>query len=230
MKVQLKIDRRAWRQAERILAGLKGPGVNTAGTQAINRALITMRKVSVQEVRKAYTIKAKSFRDQARIYKASTRLGRLSGVLEIGGQTLPLHKHFSGGHKKPFSSMARRPRRGAAVNVKRSTGRRTIVGGFVAQMKSGHLGVYIRTGQMWSAPLGRSGARTGKGYSKTKWNLRHSRGRPRLPIFDMHGPSPRAMAKSQDVYPRVIRAGNDALYDRFNHEVEYILDRARREN
>jgi hypothetical protein len=219
VQAKLGIKQGQWQAARRALRGLHG-GMSTAAARAINRTLPTGRKVADQEARKEYTVKSAAFKAQCRIIRAAPRFGRLSGTLEVGYRPLQIYNFFQVAPRKPFHELKRKPRGGIRANVKRSTGRRVIPGAFVARLQSGHVAVLERFGPKsrrarWAKVSGRSGARVEVFEYRQKTR-------------EIYGPSPAAMLKSLDVWPKVEREMQATLTKRFDHEVTNLLRQAGR--
>ncbi len=143
--------------------------------RALNKTADQARTAASQEVRAAgYEIKASAIKKSFSIQRANA--GRLVVTLKSTGQPIALVNYS-----------ARQNKGGVSVNVK--TGRQTLSHAFIATMRNGHKGVFVRTG---------------------------GKGAKRLPIKELYGPSiPTAlgndvvekaiMKKIREKYPQILR-------------------------
>lgn len=101
-----------------------------ATVSALNRTATTVRAAAVREIRKEYPgLKAGGIRDELAITRATR--ARLEATVTLRGSRIPL-----------INFGARQTRRGVSVQVKR--GRTIIPHAFIATMKNGHRGVFVR--------------------------------------------------------------------------------------
>ena len=87
MPVALTIKTEGFKEAEKALAGIKS-AYPTVAAQAINRALITGRKVVAQAIGARYNIKSGDVKNKITDHKATK--SHLGGELELKGGMLPL--------------------------------------------------------------------------------------------------------------------------------------------
>lgn len=99
--------------------------------QALNRSATSVRAEASREIRKVYTLRASSIGRAISLQRANR--ANLTAVLTATGNRLSLTQ-FTG---------VRQTKRGVSVEIKRGN-RRVISHAFLAQMKSGHRGVFIR--------------------------------------------------------------------------------------
>jgi len=99
----------------------------------INKLLNKGQTAANKKVREVYNVKAKDLRDRTIIKRATN--SRVEGFLIVRGRRMPV-----------VVFGARQTKRGVSVLIKRTGGRKLIKSSFLAQMKSGHLGVYQRLG------------------------------------------------------------------------------------
>jgi len=105
--------------------------------RALNRALDKLVTETGREVRKVYKVRLRTVRDALNTKRASVR--NLQARLLVDGVRLPIIE---------FSPRWRRGMPvGASVQVMVSGGRKNIRGAFIAEMKSGHRGVFRRRGR-----------------------------------------------------------------------------------
>ena len=100
-----------------------------AVVRSLNRTLTTVRAEAARKIAQDYGIKVGGAKKSLRIETASRT--QLKGAVVASGRPLPL---------VVFS--ARQTGRGVSVKV---TGRKTIPHAFIAAMKSGHRGVFVRS-------------------------------------------------------------------------------------
>jgi len=171
-----RIDRlieRAPRQMPKVMA------------RAINRAIETTRTEASRKIRETYYIKAKDIKASLTLKKASA--GDLTARITSRGSTIPLTK-FKVKPQKP------QPKRRLVVvaRVKKGAGG-PISGAFVAQMRSGHIGVFNRVAG------------------------------PRLPITQRFGPAVPQMLGGREVITHVQEKTTERLMGRLEHEVGRVL-------
>lgn len=103
--------------------------VNQATVRALNKTATTVRAEAARKVGKDYNIRIGAAKSQMLITRATRN--SIKAVISVSGRPIPLVEFD-----------ARQTRRGVSVKVK---GSRKIVGpAFIATMKSGHRGVYLR--------------------------------------------------------------------------------------
>ena len=105
-----------------------------AVVRALNRTVDNVRAEAVRRVRETYTLKAGTVRQQMRVEKAWG--GRLSASVVASGRPIPLYE---------FAARWSPRMAGASFAVKRGN-RKTLKDTFIAEMKSGHKGVFERQG------------------------------------------------------------------------------------
>ena len=128
--------------------------VEKATSRSINRTLTTVRKDITGQVRDDYNIKAGAFKDGMPIEKAT--ISNLEGKLyTAGGPGVPLIDFQARSRVSPSHTPSTKwrgeighriagPKRGVAGLVRMSTGRTRWRGAFVARMRSGYRGVFVR--------------------------------------------------------------------------------------
>jgi len=101
-----------------------------ATVSALNRTATTVRAAAVREIRAEYPgLKAGAIRDELKITRA--RRDQLEAIITLKGDRIPL-----------IDFSARQTKKGVSVQIKR--GRKLIPHAFIATMKSGHKGVFVR--------------------------------------------------------------------------------------
>lgn len=103
--------------------------VNRAMVRALNRSIASGRTVMVRKIARNTGLRSKDVRDAMRMDEAS--LSRPEARLGTGIKRIPL-----------LDFQARQTARGVSYNLGR--GRQTLAGAFIATMKSGHNGVFMR--------------------------------------------------------------------------------------
>ena len=214
MQTSFRIDERLLQTAIAKLGRIPG-AVPLAAARAVNRTLDMNRTKIKNATTSRYAVKAGDVSKAIKIKKASARRHHIRGLVISAGGSLPLIK-FKGGHKKPFSDMARRPKEGAKGRVLASSQPKTIRHAFVARMKSGHKGVFIRTKEGSTYRPGRGGKGRKVVRVIGKGRLVH-----RLPIKELKSPSVAVMAKK--VIPPLRPQMQQTLNERFGHEIRQGL-------
>jgi hypothetical protein len=101
-----------------------------AAVSAVNKTLTTVRAEAARRIAASYKIKTNEAKKSLRIEKSSRN--EVRGAVVASGQPIPL-----------FAFSARQTKKGVTVNV---TGKRKLMRhAFIATMKSGHKGVFIRS-------------------------------------------------------------------------------------
>lgn len=139
--------------------------IDAASVRALNRTATTVRAAASREIRQEYNIKAAGIRHQIAIERA--RRGHVTASVVVSGRRIPL---------VDFS--ARQTRAGVTVQVKRGS-RKFIPHAFLATMRSGHHGVFVRAmdARTRFAPTFRFGP--GSGRKNRRW------GDPDTPVAEL---------------------------------------------
>ncbi|GEA17744.1 phage tail protein [Moorella sp. E306M] len=161
-------------------------GVSKAVVSALNRAAESARADAVRKVRERYYIKAQDVRSEIKITKAT--LDNQAAIIHATGEPVPLSKF----RVTPAKPPAKRRKNPIIVRVVRGGGG-PVKGAFVAQMQSGHIGVF------------------------------HRAGRARLPIIQRFGPSIPQMLGHESVVTYVEERAQELLESRLEHEIERLL-------
>ena len=182
----IRVDAKQLEKAENVLSQIPG-AVPKAVARAINRATQNARTNAVKKITNEYTIKRKRVVDTMDIKKASP--GKLSAFVLSKGSVIALSyfKTFPG--KVP----TRRLKNPVFVQVKKSGGG-TIKGAFLAEMKSGHIGVFHR-----------------------------ANGNSSMPIQQNYGPSVPQMLESKSVSAFIKEKAQEVLETRLEHEIDVLL-------
>jgi len=125
-------------------------GLEKATTRAINKTLKNGARITAQMVSEEFgNVRQKEVIDQLHIRRAtySKPVGELNFV---GRGSLPLLRYVVGGIEpvptmpKYFKTPEAERVKGVRVKVKKATGITTLGGAFLAEMESGHVGVFER--------------------------------------------------------------------------------------
>lgn len=151
--------------------------------RALNRAATAAKTRASVSVRKRYIVKAADVKKRIKIRKASA--GNLSAQLRAVGPVTPLMK-FDVTPKFPDAMPVR-------ARVLKSSGRKSIQSGFVAQMSNGHVNVFTRVGQS------------------------------RYPIKGRYGPSVPQMIGHEEPLEDITQRAQEILDKRLDHELSRLL-------
>lgn len=147
-------------RAEKMLAGFPG-GLDKAVKSAMSRSLSHLRTNSTKEIRKIYAISAAALRTEENIKSRYTyRPGTgISGYVLFSGHKIPLYRYDGTSPVQPTQDASKtinalingqwrqtHPGVAASGHQKASTSPAHFENAFVARMKSGHVGIFERTG------------------------------------------------------------------------------------
>lgn len=163
-------------------------GIQKAANTAINRTATSARAISSREIVKHYNVKVTDVK-KTMIVKRSNRKSLEAEIISKGG-VIALSKYKVSPKGIQHKGNKNKPLR---VAVKKGSGQKVIGGAFIAQFKSGHLGVVRRKG--------------------TK----------RFPIQELYGPSIPQMFKNEAVVAPVKKLVEDRLEKEFNHEAMRVI-------
>lgn len=122
-------------RVEAILAGAP-KGAERALSNAINRGLSKVRTGAVKKVKEVYTVQTSAFNEASRIRVNKASTGNLVGFVSFGGYKIPLYKF-------KVSPTAPGVRKKVHAAVMKGGGTQ-FEDAFIAQMRSGHIGVFER--------------------------------------------------------------------------------------
>ena len=147
-------------RAEKMLAGFPG-GLDKAIKSAMSRSLSYLRTNSTKEIRKVYAISAAALRTEENIktrYTYHPGAG-VSGYVLFSGHKIPLYRYAGTSPVQPTQDTGKtinalingqwrqvHPGIAAAGHQKVNTSPTRFENAFVARMKSGHVGIFERTG------------------------------------------------------------------------------------
>ena len=175
-------------QLERVSVMLAGipKGAERAYSNAINRGLGKVKTQATKEVRKVYEIKQSDLSGATvtRAQKAST--GNLAGYISFSGVKIPLYK---------FNVSPNAPGKGKKLKAGLMKGSWTLFeDAFVAQMKSGHIGIFEREDEA------------------------------KLPIKQIMGLSGAQMVGNVEITEKMSKEAQEMVNERVIHEMNRILN------
>ena len=115
-----------------------GNQAKAAIKKSLNRAANGVKTDAAKEARTTYTVKATAVKKACTLSKATN--SRLDASAVFLGKGIPLYA-FAPKPSKPHLYVK------AGITVKVKATRKKVRGGFVARMRSGHVGVFKRTGK-----------------------------------------------------------------------------------
>lgn len=156
-------------QAERMLAGIPG-GIEKAVRSAVSRAASRLRTLSAQTIRERYAISQANIRANENVQISYTYRDGVQAHVRFAGERIPLYRFNGAAPAQPTkdTSAGRVPvMHGMLANgngkwhlmypgvpahghALKSTSPALFPHAFVARMKTGHVGIYERTGGMTS--------------------------------------------------------------------------------
>jgi hypothetical protein len=191
MDIQLTVDdHTVLANIDRIIAT-----VPEAVSRAMNKSIASGRTIMAREISRDLGVKVGEVRDQLKVTSAHPK--RLVTILEASGKRIPLIE---------FNASGPEPTRGKGRGVSyRIQGRRKrIAGAFLATLKSGHRGVFIK-----ASTLARESA---KAWSKN------------LPIVELFGPSlPKVFLKFR---PMGLARSMEQLRKNLISEFRFVMSKA----
>lgn len=181
----IEISAETIERVETLLAGVP-KGAERALSNAMNRGLSKMKTGAAKKVREVYTVQSSAINEatNTRIQKAST--GNLAGYIHFSGYKIPLYK-FKVTPKAPGI------KKQVTAAVKKGGGT-AFENAFIAQMKSGHIGVFERE--------------TSK----------------RFPIEEKMGLAMAQMVGNQNVIAELEKEAQETVNTRITHEIDRLLN------
>lgn len=193
--LDVKIDKGEIKRAQKLLRAIPN-GFERAASRALNKTAVRTRTVIVKAVRSdAPGLMVTVVRKAINIRRATFRF--LSATIGLARRRIPLMK-LAPTPKTPEADLQRKTRRGVSYRRPRG-GRGRIAEAFVAEMPSGHTGVFKRIGE------------------------------GRLPIVELRGPSVAEVFEASDtIAARVEAEAGRLLIVDLGTQVDLILRRAGR--
>ena len=162
-------------------------GAEKVFSAAMNRGLSRVKTQALQQVKAVYTVNSTALNaaTNTKIIKAST--GNLAGLVSFSGVKIPLYK---------FKVTPTKAATGKQVKaaVKKGGSGTPFEDAFIAEMNSGHTGVFERTG------------------------------RKRLPVEEKMGLSAAQMVGNEDIIDGLEQEAQDLVNERIIHEMNRILN------
>lgn len=156
-------------------------------SRVINRVITNVKKNISIEVRKRYVVKTEDIKKTLSSSKATST--KLSAYVKSEGTRIPLYKFsVSPGEPRP-----KNPPKSFKAKVLKSSGLKPL-DGFVAKMKSSHVGLFERLGK------------------------------ERLPVKELYGPSIPQMVGNKEVWKNIESEANKTVEKRMKHEIERLVE------
>jgi len=197
-------------RANELLAGIKG-GVEKAVRSALPRAASSLRSEAVKEIRKKYDISAANIRARHNVSIKYAYGANSSATVRFSGKKIPLHRYNGTSPVNPEYDSAKtaiavingvkkrvHPGVTASAHQLKGTSSKKIPGAFVTRMKSGHIGIFERTGGV-----------TSSGSDE---------------IRELQGSSVPQMLGSEEVETALGKRASDVFEQRMEHEISRILN------
>lgn len=165
--------------------------VKKAMVRAINRSVEGARTDAVKKVCEEYAIKPSDVRKTIVIARASS--SKMEAQIISTGRPIPLIKFNVKPKKAPAKGTKVVKRKAVIAGVKFGNAEE-IPNSFIAQMKSGHVGVFSRANNA-----------------------------PRLPIEQKYGPSVPQMIGNKDVIDFIEKRARERLDKELRHQIAYLL-------
>lgn len=181
----IEITSEAIERAETLLAGIP-KGAERAFSNAINRAVTYSKTKAFKEVRKVYAVKQNDLNSATAIRIQNANTGDIAGFVLFSGVKLPLYK---------FNVSQNAPKKSKSIRAGLMKGSQTeFKHAFIAQMNSGHIGIFERT--------------TSK----------------RLPIEEIMGLSGAQMVQNEVIIDQLSEEAQEKVNERVMHEIDRILN------
>lgn len=192
-----------------LLAGIGG-GVEKAVKSAMPRAVSALRSKTSEKIREKYAISAANIRTQQNTKVSYTYQNGVTAAVTFGGQKIPLYRYDGAAPKQPtvdINKLVNARIRGNWVSVHPGvaasghqlldTAPTTFNNAFVARMKSGHVGIFERTGGV-----------TADGSDEIK---------------ELMGSSVPQMLGSKEIEERLAEVAKEKFEERMEHEINRLL-------
>lgn len=181
----IEISAETIERVNKILSGVP-KGAEKALSNAMNRGLQKVKSSSLKQVKTVYAVKSGDFNAATRTKVRSTSAGNLAGYVSFSGVKIPLYK---------FNVTPKVPGTGNIVRAGQQKGVLSpFEHAFIAGMKSGHMGIFERTGVK------------------------------RFPIEEIMGASGAEMVGNAAVLPEIEKEAQDVLDKRIEHEINRLLN------
>lgn len=167
--------------------------VNQATVRALNSTATTVRAEAARRVGKGYNIKVGAAKSQMNITRANR--GRVRAVITVSGRPIPLAQ-FDARPTGPHSGGVG----GRQVSVKVKGQRKQLRNAFIATMKTGHRGIFVR-------------ATTGKGGK-------------RLPIRELFSLSLPVAFSQKQIIDALLAVASERFAETLRQEMRFVLLKA----
>jgi len=192
------------REISNALKALPGKGMAVVQTRAINKTLAGAKTETDRLVRSELYLKQRDVRPKIKNTRAN--YSRPYGLITVGAHPVPLARYplrpVTPPSQKGVPVSQRTP---ATVHVLKRGSRKRVKGGFLARMKSGHVGIFMRDG-------GKREMSTGK-YA----------GQKKQPIRELYGPGPGVHFRRNIMQRRLGRRIMPRMHKDLNHELNYYI-------
>lgn len=180
----IEITAEAVERVEAILAGVQN-GAERALSNAINRGISRVKTGAIRRVKEIYTVQSGAFNEATRIRVNKASTGNLVGFVSFAGYKIPLYKF----KVTPTAPGVKKQVRAAVMKG----GGTPFEDAFIAQMRSGHIGVFERET------------------------------RKRLPIEEKMGLSAAQMVGNEKVIETLEEEAQQLVNQRLEHEINRLL-------
>lgn len=181
----IEISAETIERVETLLAGVP-KGAERALSNAMNRGLSKVKTGASKKVREVYTVQASAINEATNTRMKRTGTGDLAGFISFAGYKIPLYK-FKVTPKAPGI------KKQVTAAVKKGGGT-AFENAFIAQMQSGHIGVFERE--------------TSK----------------RFPIEEKMGLAMAQMVGNQNVIAELEKEAQETVNERITHEIDRLLN------
>ncbi len=201
--VRVTVDGAVIDRAVKLLAGVEG-GAYKAVRSAMTRATSRLQKLNADAVRERYALRPTEIRANENVRVRYSYQNGLQATVRFGGRRIPLYRFDGAAPAQPEYRTA------ARGHVLRETSPANLHPAFVAQMRSGHVGIFARTG-----------AKTEDGKPKKS---RYGKDE----IWELYGPSVPQMLGNEGVEEKLAEEAMGPFEKDLDHEILAILSGYRR--
>lgn len=172
-------------RTQTLLAGIH-KGAERAFSSAINRGLSHTKTQAFKQVKSVYNVKQSDLKSATAIRVQNANTGNVTGYVSFSGVKIPLYK---------FNVSQKTPKKSKNIKAGLMKGSWTAFEhSFIAQMRSGHIGIFERT--------------TSK----------------RLPIKEIMGLSGAQMVQNEIIIDQLSKEAQEKVDERLKHEIDRILN------
>lgn len=200
--IGIEISAETMERVQALLANVP-KGAERAYTNAINRGLSRVKTAAWRGIKQVYTVQASALNKATSTTIQKASMGNLAGFVRFAGYKIPLYK-FKVSPRQPGSNKLVR------ASVKKGGGA-VFESAFIAAMKSGHVGVFERTGEQ--------GIKSRMAKSKTPGGTLHTE-----KLEEIMGLSAAQMAGQETVSRQVQEEAQQLVNERLEHEIDRLLN------